>query len=52
MKVEELINILEKLDSNQEVRTESYEFLGDFPISQVIEKEHEGKKYYCIGGDC
>lgn len=45
MTVDELIKILENLNPDQEI-------LGDFPISKVTEEEYEGKKYYCIGGDC
>jgi len=52
MTVDELIKILENLNPDQEIRYDSYEFLGDFPISKVTEEEYEGKKYYCIGGDC
>lgn len=52
MKVSELMKILEGLKPDQEIRYESYEFLGDFPITEVIEEKYEDSKYYCIGGDC
>ena len=52
MTVVELMEALEKLNPNQEIRHDSYEFLGDFPIIEVTEEEYENKKYYCIGGDC
>lgn len=48
MKVKELIEILEQLDPEQEIRYDSYEFLGDFEIEGVEESEHEGIKYYNI----
>lgn len=38
MTVKELIKILEQLDPNQEIRCDSYEFLGDFPIGRVEER--------------
>lgn len=48
MTVKELIKILEQLDPNQEIRCDSYEFLGDFPIDRVEEREYEGQKYYAL----
>ncbi len=48
LKVRELILKLEKLDQEQEIRYESYEFLGDFEIHSVDEREYDGDKYYCI----
>lgn len=48
MKVKELIEILEQLDLEQEIRYDSYEFLGDFEIEGVEELEYEGIKYYNI----
>lgn len=48
MKVKELIEILEQLNPEQEIRYDSYEFLGDFEIEGVEELEHEGIKYYNI----
>ncbi len=51
MTVKELIEILEQLDPNQEIRCDSYEFLGDFPIGRVEEREYEGQKYYALDFD-
>lgn len=48
MKVKELIEILKKLNQEQEIRYDSYEFLGDFEIKEVEEKKYEGVKYYNI----
>lgn len=51
MKVKELILELEKLDQEQEIRYESYEFLGDYEINSVDEREYEDIKYYCLLGE-
>ncbi len=48
MKVKELIEILEQLDPEQEIRYDSYEFLGDFEIEGVEDLEYKGIKYYNI----
>ena len=48
MEVKELIEILKQLDPNQEIRYDSYEYLGDFKIEKVEEMEHDGVKYYNI----
>ena len=51
MTVAELIKILEELNPNQEIRYDSYENYGDFPINEVREEKYKGTKYYCIDGD-
>ncbi|WP_236915687.1 hypothetical protein [Clostridium sp. Cult2] len=51
MKVKELIKILETLDQDREIKYDSYEFIGDFKIDRVEEKEYDGHKYYNIVGD-
>lgn len=48
MKVKELIEILKELDQEQEIRYDSYEFLGDYEIKGVEETEYKGIKYYRI----
>lgn len=48
MKVKELIEILQQLNPEQEIRYDSYEFTGDFEIEQIEELEYENTKYYNI----
>jgi hypothetical protein len=49
MKVKELIAILETLDAEKEIRYDSYEFTGDFPIEKGVSLKSEGgQEYYCI----
>lgn len=49
MKVKELIKLLEQLDQEKEIRYDSYEFVGDFPIEEgVLLKNEGGEEYYCI----
>lgn len=48
MKVKELIEILNKLNPEQEIRYDSYEFIGDYSIEEIKELEYNGIKYYNI----
>jgi len=46
--VRDLILELQKLNQEQEIRFESYEFGGDFKISKIYVQEYNGQIYYCI----
>lgn len=48
MKVKELIKELLPLDQEQEIRYDSYEFIGDFRIDGIVEIKNENEKYYNI----
>jgi len=48
MTVRKLIEILKTLNPDMEIRHDSYEFAGDFPIVGVQECEYDGHRYYNI----
>lgn len=48
MKVKELIKLLKDLDQEKEIRYDSYEFSGDFPIEKITAREYNDVEYYNI----
>jgi hypothetical protein len=46
MKVKELIELPSSLNQEQEIRYDSYEFIGDYDIEGIEETEQDGTIYY------
>ena len=48
MKVKELINILERLNQNQEIKYEGFKYTPDYDVETINEVKTKEKTYYVI----